>query len=145
MSGMAQIPRNLEIKNANANPEPGNKELANVVSLATADGRQAIKLVRQNAGLWGINPRRIGIMGFSAGGGVAVGSVLGSEPENRPDFVATLYGPALVDVIVNRQELSLPPTITAQQALGFSLYMVKAVLTGRGDEVIDLVKTNLFR
>jgi pyruvate dehydrogenase (quinone) len=39
----------------------------------------------------------------------------------------------------------LPPTITAQQALGFSLYMVKAVLNGRGDEVIDLVKTNLFR
>jgi pyruvate dehydrogenase (quinone) len=50
-----------------------------------------------------------------------------------------------VDVIVNRQELSIPPTITAEQALGFSLYMAKAVLSGRGDEVIDLVKTNLFR
>jgi len=54
-------------------------------------------------------------------------------------------GPALVEVIVNRQELSMPPTITAEQALGFSLYMVRAVLNGRGDEVVDLAKTNLFR
>jgi len=54
-------------------------------------------------------------------------------------------GPALVDVIVNRQELSMPPSITAQQALGFSLYMMKAVMNGRGDEVLDLAKSNLFR
>ena len=54
-------------------------------------------------------------------------------------------GPALVDVIVNRQELALPSAISAEQALGFSLYMVRAVLSGRGDEVIDLVKTNLLR
>jgi pyruvate dehydrogenase (quinone) len=54
-------------------------------------------------------------------------------------------GPALVDVLVNRQELSMPPTITAEQAKGFTLYMVRAVLSGRGDEVIDLAKTNLFR
>ena len=54
-------------------------------------------------------------------------------------------GPALIDVLVNRQELSMPPTITAEQAKGFSLYMVRAVLSGRGDEVIDLAKTNLFR
>jgi len=54
-------------------------------------------------------------------------------------------GPALVEVLVNRQELSMPPTITAEQALGFSLYMVRAVLSGRGDEVIDLAKTNFLR
>jgi pyruvate dehydrogenase (quinone) len=54
-------------------------------------------------------------------------------------------GPALVEVIVNRQELSMPPTISAEQALGFGLYMVRAVMSGRGDEVIDLAKTNLFR
>jgi pyruvate dehydrogenase (quinone) len=54
-------------------------------------------------------------------------------------------GPALGEVIVNRQELSMPPTISVDQALGFSLYMLRAVMNGRGEEVIDLAKTNLFR
>ncbi len=54
-------------------------------------------------------------------------------------------GPALVEVLVNRQELTMPPTISADQVRGFSLYMIKAVLSGRGDEIIDLAKTNLFR
>jgi pyruvate dehydrogenase (quinone) len=47
--------------------------------------------------------------------------------------------------VVNRQELAMPPSIELNQMMGFSLYMVKAVLNGRGDELIDLVKTNLFR
>ncbi|PYT96225.1 MAG: ubiquinone-dependent pyruvate dehydrogenase [Acidobacteria bacterium] len=54
-------------------------------------------------------------------------------------------GPALVEVLVSRQELSMPPTITYEEAKGFSLFMLKAVLNGRGDEVIDLAKVNLFR
>ena len=54
-------------------------------------------------------------------------------------------GPALIEVLVSRQELSMPPTITLEQAKGFSLFMMKAVLSGRGDEVIDLAKVNLFR
>jgi pyruvate dehydrogenase (quinone) len=54
-------------------------------------------------------------------------------------------GPALVEVPVSRQELSMPPTITYEQAKGFSLFMMKAVLNGRADEVIDLASVNLFR
>jgi len=54
-------------------------------------------------------------------------------------------GPALVEVAVARQELSMPPTITYEEAKGFSLYMLRAVLNGRGDEIVDLAKTNLFR
>ena len=54
-------------------------------------------------------------------------------------------GPALVEVVVDRQELSMPPTITAEQVKGFSLFALKAVLSGRGDEIIDLAKINLFR
>jgi pyruvate dehydrogenase (quinone) len=54
-------------------------------------------------------------------------------------------GPALVEAVVSRQELSMPPTITLEQMKGFSLFMLKAVLSGRGDEIIDLTKTNLFR
>jgi pyruvate dehydrogenase (quinone) len=54
-------------------------------------------------------------------------------------------GPALVEVLVSRQELSMPPTITLGQAKGFSLFMLKAVLSGRGDEIIDLARVNLLR
>ncbi len=54
-------------------------------------------------------------------------------------------GPALVEAIVARQELSMPPSIQLDQARGFTLFMVKAILSGRGDEIVDLVKTNIFR
>jgi pyruvate dehydrogenase (quinone) len=54
-------------------------------------------------------------------------------------------GPALVDAVVNRTELSMPPTIKVNQAVGFNLWALKAVLNGRGDEVIDLAVSNLIR
>jgi len=54
-------------------------------------------------------------------------------------------GPALVEVLLSRQELSMPPTITLEQMKGFSLFMLRAVLSGRGDEIIDLARTNLLR
>jgi pyruvate dehydrogenase (quinone) len=54
-------------------------------------------------------------------------------------------GPALVEVPVSRQELSIPPTITLEEAKGFSLFMLRAVLSGHGDEIIDLARVNLFR
>lgn len=59
------------------------------------------------------------------------------------DALAT-EGPALVDVVVNRQELLIPPSINYQVVKGLTLYMIRAVLNGKGDEVIDLAKTNLF-
>ena len=54
-------------------------------------------------------------------------------------------GPALVDVAVNRQELAMPPSLKLDQILDFNLYLIRAILNGRGDEIIDLAKTNLFR
>ena len=54
-------------------------------------------------------------------------------------------GPALVEAVVSRQELSMPPSISVDQIKGFSLFMIKAVLDGRGDEIIDLAKVNLRR
>jgi pyruvate dehydrogenase (quinone) len=53
-------------------------------------------------------------------------------------------GPALLDVVTAKQELSMPPTITPEQVRGFSLWVLRAVMNGRGDEVIDLAKTNLL-
>ncbi|WP_438852572.1 ubiquinone-dependent pyruvate dehydrogenase [Brevundimonas nasdae] len=52
-------------------------------------------------------------------------------------------GPALVDVVTAQQELVIPPKIKLEQAKGFGLYMLKAVMNGRGDEVLALAKTNL--
>ncbi|MCV7315752.1 ubiquinone-dependent pyruvate dehydrogenase [Mycolicibacillus parakoreensis] len=54
-------------------------------------------------------------------------------------------GPALVDVVTARQELSIPPAISVEQAKGFSLYAIRTILAGRGDELLDLVSTNVAR
>ncbi len=54
-------------------------------------------------------------------------------------------GPALVDVLTAKQELVMPPKIQLEEAKGFSLFMLKAIINGRGDEVIALAETNLFR
>lgn len=52
-------------------------------------------------------------------------------------------GPVVIDAIVKRAELSMPPTIELEQAKGFSLYALKAVMSGRGNEILDLAKDNL--
>lgn len=54
-------------------------------------------------------------------------------------------GPALVDVVTAQQELSIPPAVTAQQVKGFTLYAIRTILSGRGDELVDLADTNVFR
>ena len=75
----------------------------------------------------------------------------GQRVENPADLSGALRaafdhdGPALVDVVTARQELSIPPTITAAQAKGFTLYAVRTLLSGRGDELVDLADTNVFR
>jgi pyruvate dehydrogenase (quinone) len=76
-----------------------------------------------------------------------LGARVEKSEELRPALAAALAhdGPALVEVLVHRQELAMPPTISVDQAWGFSLYMIRAVLSGRGDEVIDLAKANLMR
>jgi len=54
-------------------------------------------------------------------------------------------GPALLDVVTNPLELSMPPKLQLDQAYGFGLWMMKAVLSGRGSEVLQVAKTNIFR
>jgi pyruvate dehydrogenase (quinone) len=52
-------------------------------------------------------------------------------------------GPAVIEVMTVRQELSIPPNITAAQAKGFTLWATRSVLSGRGDEVLEVAKSNL--
>jgi pyruvate dehydrogenase (quinone) len=54
-------------------------------------------------------------------------------------------GPALLDVLTNPQELAMPPAISLEQVEGFSLWALRAVINGRGDEVIDVARSNLIR
>jgi pyruvate dehydrogenase (quinone) len=74
--------------------------------------------------------------------------ILGLRVEQSEDLEGALRtalahdGPVLVDVVTAKQELVMPPAIKLEQAKGFSLYMLKAVMSGRGDEVIELAKTN---
>lgn len=63
------------------------------------------------------------------------------EPALREAFAHP--GPALIEVLTDRQELSMPPSISAAQVKGFTLYALRTVLSGRGDEIVDLAKTNL--
>ena len=111
-----------------------------------------------------------GVLGFVALEMKAAGFVeLGTELKN-PDFAAMARamgihairvedpgdlagaiadvlahdGPALLDVVTATQELSMPPTIGLEQVKGFSLWLLRAVLSGRGDAVVDLAKTNLL-
>jgi dienelactone hydrolase len=99
--GMAGAGRTeLVIRNANANPAPDDAALAEVQRFAIADAQAALTLVRHNATAWNIDPVRVGIIGFSAGGGVAIGTALAAQGEAYPDFLVTLYGPSLMDVVV---------------------------------------------
>ncbi|MBR1146574.1 ubiquinone-dependent pyruvate dehydrogenase [Bradyrhizobium sp. AUGA SZCCT0431] len=69
------------------------------------------------------------------------------DPGDLPQAIREILahdGPAVLDVVTARQELSMPPTITAEQVKGFSLWVLRAVMSGRGDEVLDLAKTNLL-
>ena len=54
-------------------------------------------------------------------------------------------GPVLIDAVVNRTELAMPPAITVEMAKGFSLYMLRAVMSGHTNEVLDLARSNLWR
>lgn len=99
--GMAGAGRTeLVIRNANANPAPDDPALAEVQNFAIADAQAALTLVRRNAEEWNVDPARVGIIGFSAGGGVAIGTALAAQGEAYPDFLVTLYGPSLMDVNV---------------------------------------------
>ena len=78
-----------------------------------------------------------GLLGLTAG-----------RPDQVRPMIAQAFahdGPALVEVPVHRRELAMPPTISLEQMTGFGMFMVKAILNGRGDEIVDLARTNLWR
>lgn len=79
--------------------EPGkvvkSDRFKHIIPLAAADGLQAVKLVRERATEWQIDPNRIGMIGFSAGGAVVNEAATQYDASNRPDFVASIYSTGL--------------------------------------------------
>lgn len=110
--------KELEIRNANANPEPDDPALREVLQMGIADAQQALRLARRNGAAWRIDPARVGIMGFSAGGGIAVGTALAERSDATPDFLVSLYGPSLQDVNVPAHA---PPLFIAVGATHFNV------------------------
>ncbi len=79
---------------------------------------------------------------------VGVRGIRLERPEDvQPGLAAALAhnGPVLVDAVVNRMELAMPPKVQVEMAKGFSLYMLKAVLDGRASDLIELARSNMLR
>ena len=72
----------------------------NIGALARDDGLQAVRTVRQEASRFGVDPDRIGVLGFSAGATIAIGTGLTRDPAGRPRFVAPIYGLRIDDAPV---------------------------------------------
>jgi acetyl esterase/lipase len=86
---------------ANAGRGPGPQ--TQIRGMADADGLRAIEVVRQHAAEWRLDPAKVGIMGFSAGGYVAAQAALDHTAANRPAFVASIYG-----CCENAEEVKVP-------------------------------------
>lgn len=71
---------------------PANMNMDDAGKFGIADGIQALKVVRQNAAAWGINPDKVGFIGFSAGAMVTSGTLLQKDAVARPNFAAMIYG-----------------------------------------------------
>ncbi|MBA3334456.1 MAG: alpha/beta hydrolase [Acidobacteria bacterium] len=71
---------------------PANMNMDDAGKFGIADGIQALKVVRQNAAAWGINPDKVGFIGFSAGAMVTSGTLLQKDAAARPNFAAMIYG-----------------------------------------------------
>lgn len=89
-----------------------NEAIKATIPLCVADGKNAIAYVRTHAGEYGIDPHKIGIVGFSAGGTVAASAAFNFTAENRPDFVAPIY-PFFPPEMVTKIAADAPPLFVA--------------------------------
>jgi len=95
----ASVTEFSKITKSNANPDTSESGVKNIDN-AINDALRAMEIVREHAAEWHINPDKIGYLGFSAGGGVGIGATVRADAAHRPAFIATIYGPSLIDVDV---------------------------------------------
>ncbi|MCC6262891.1 MAG: alpha/beta hydrolase [Bryobacterales bacterium] len=106
-------------------PAEMNRRRTQAISLSVADGLQAMRVARKNAARFGVNPARIGILGFSAGGWVTTAVALEGRGDSRPDFAAPIYA-------------AMPQTLTAPPN-PMPLFLVHA----DDDKTVIPVKTSI--
>ena len=99
MALSASVTEFSKITKSNANPDTSESGVKNIDN-AINDALRAMEIVREHASEWHINPDKIGYLGFSAGGGVGIGATVRADAAHRPAFMATIYGPSLIDVDV---------------------------------------------
>ena len=71
---------------------PPAPEMTVAVEIARADAQTALRMIRSNAAKWGIDTKRVGMLGFSAGAMTTMATTLANAPDARPDFIAPIYG-----------------------------------------------------
>ena len=81
-----------------------------VLPLSIQDGLNAIKHVRTNANKYGVNPEKIGFVGFSAGGAVTLGVSYGYDASSRPSFIVPVY-PWTDAIKLQTPNVDAPPMI----------------------------------
>ena len=98
-----------------------------VIPLAISDALRAVAAVRDLAGEWRLRKDRVGLMGFSAGGLVAIASAFAASADNWPDFVVAAY-PELRDAFIGAPAKHSPPlylTCARDDVFGFAKPVVE--------------------
>ena len=112
MPPMVDVTHPERFPQADANPMH-NASCDSIIRLAAEDAKAAIRMVREHADAWHLSKNKIGYLGFSAGGGVAIAATMSAESVERPDFVCTNFGPSLMPVTVTKDA---PPLLIMTRA-----------------------------
>ena len=112
MPPMVDVTHPERFPQADANPMH-NASGDSIIRRAAEDAKAAIRMVREHADAWHLSKNKIGYLGFSAGGGVAIAATMSAESVERPDFVCTNFGPSLMPVSVTKDA---PPLLIMTRA-----------------------------
>ncbi len=113
-----QMPPMVDVTHPDAFPQADANPMHNasgdsIIQLAALDAKAAIRMVKEHADEWHINKEKIGFLGFSAGGGVAIAATMSADNIERPDFLCTNFGPSLMPVTV---PVDAPPLLIMTRA-----------------------------
>lgn len=118
-------------------PDGARRDAEAVVPLAAMDGEAAVRLVRRSVHELGVAERRVGFMGFSAGGHLAMRLAYASDERARPDFLAAIYASLGSDELADPPRGSGPLFVVAatDDELGLAADSIRIYERWRGAEL----------